>query len=181
MKGFARREFQLVLLRRMADYQPGMVDEAMRALGASRTEMREVNARWQRIVRSRTFPRGRRRYEAVLGPAETAARRVGDVTCEVASWPPLPLWPELRFEIMMAPDGSVVQEWLVREGAAPPESVDEMVPWSCVVGDLDGRLGTVVHRDGDAPSRWQVTISTPDGSTCVAHFVWGLLQRVDAV
>ncbi|MFD0541120.1 hypothetical protein ACFQY7_52120 [Actinomadura luteofluorescens] len=68
MKGFARREFQLVLLRRMADYQPGLVEDAMRSLGASRTEMREVNARWQRILRSRTFPRGRRRFETVLGP-----------------------------------------------------------------------------------------------------------------
>ncbi|WP_308165988.1 hypothetical protein [Actinomadura sp. NEAU-AAG7] len=181
MKGFARREFQLVLLRRMADYQPGMVEEAMRALGASRTEMREVNARWQRIVRSRTFPRGRRGYEAVLGPGESGTRRVGDVACEVASWPPLPLWPGLRFEVMLAPDGSVMQEWLVRAEGAPPETVEDLVPWSCVVGDLDDRLGTVVHRDGDAPSRWQATISTPDGSTYVAHFVCGLLQSVVAV
>ncbi|MEU8347718.1 hypothetical protein AB0C74_38975 [Spirillospora sp. NPDC048832] len=182
MKGFARREFQLVLLRRMADYQPGMVEDAVRALGASRTEMREANARWQRVLRSRTFPRGRRRYEAVLGPpAGTAERRVGDVACATAWWPPLPLWPELRFEIMMAPDGSVVHEWLVRDDAAlVPRlaGVDDLVPWSCVVGDVDARFGAVAHQDGDAPSRWHATITLPDGDRYVAHFVWGLLQTV---
>lgn len=68
MKGFARREFQLVLLRRMADYQPDLVTEAARSLDASRTEMREVNARWQRMVRSRSFPNARARLAAVLGP-----------------------------------------------------------------------------------------------------------------
>ncbi|WP_131739816.1 hypothetical protein [Actinomadura roseirufa] len=184
MEGFARREFQLVLLRRMADYQPGLVEEAVRALGASRTEMREVNARWQRIVRSRTFPRGRRRYEAVLGPPSvTGERRSGDVACATAGWPPLPLWPGLRFEIVLAPDGTVAQEWLVREAGVPVprlESAADLAPWSCVVGDLDARFGAVAHRDGDAPGRWQAVFTTPDGSTHVAHFVWGLLQTVVA-
>ncbi|WP_231334741.1 hypothetical protein [Actinomadura graeca] len=169
----------------MADYQPAMAEDAARALGASRTEMREVNARWQRIRRSRTFPRGRRRYEAVLGPAADVERRaVGDVSCEVAWWPPLPLWPGLRFEIVMAPDGSVMQEWLVRDAGVPVprlESAADLVPWSCVIGDLEARFGTVAHQDGDAPGRWHVTFTTPDGSSYVAHFVWGLLQAVAAV
>ncbi|CNG16227.1 Uncharacterised protein [Mycobacterium tuberculosis] len=182
MKGFARREFQLVLLRRMADYQPGLVEDARRALGASRTEMRDACARWQRVLRSRTFPRGRRRYEAALGPPAGAAdRRIGDVVCATAWWGPLPLWPGLRFEIMMAPDGSVMQEWLVRDDGVPvPElaGVDDLVPWSCTVGDVDARFGAVAHQDGDAPSRWHATITMPDGETYVAHFVWGLLQTV---
>ena len=185
MKGLARREFQLVLLRRMADYQPGLVEDAVRALDSSRTEMREVNARWQRILRSRTFPRGRRRYEAVLGPpADAGERRVGDVVCEVASWPPFPLWPGLRFEITMAPDGSVAQEWLVREPGSPvPElrTVDDLAPWTCVVGDLAARWDGAANQDGDAPSRWHVGFTAPDGSSYVAHFVWGLLQDVVSV
>jgi len=185
MKGFARREFQLVLLRRMADYQPGLVDEAMRALDASRTEMREVNARWQRVLRSRTFPRGRSRYETVLGPpASTGELRLGDVTCELARWPPLTLWPGLPFEIMMGPDGSVMHEWLVRDEDVPVprlETVEDLVPWSCVAGDLDGRFGAVAHQDGEVPSRWHATLAMPDGSSYVAHFVWGLLQTVVAV
>jgi hypothetical protein len=184
MKGFARREFQLVLLRRMADYQPELVENAMRSLGADRTEMRAVNARWQRIVRSRTFPRGRRRYETVLGPAAVAERRIGDVACDVAWWPPLTLWPGLRFEILMAPDGMVLHEWLVRDAGVPVprlETVDDLVPWSCVVADVDERFGAVAHQDGDAPSRWHATFTGPDGGTYVAHFVWGLLQSVVSV
>ncbi|TDB86409.1 hypothetical protein E1264_18070 [Actinomadura sp. KC216] len=184
MKGFARREFQLVLLRRMADYQPGLVEDAMRALEASRTEMREVNARWQRILRSRTFPRGRRRYEAVLGPpGGVEEHRIGDVTCEVAWWTGLSLWPGLRFEIMLAPDGSVAHEWLARASDVPVPrlgTVDDLVPWSCVVGDVAARFGSVAHQDGDAPSRWHATLTTP-GGTFAAHFVWGLLQAVDSV
>ncbi|TDD92148.1 hypothetical protein E1293_01135 [Actinomadura darangshiensis] len=185
MNGFARREFQLVLLRRMADYQPGLVEDAMRALGADRTEMRAVNARWQRILRSRTFLRGRRRYEAVLGPpAGGADRPIGDVTCAVAWWPPLPLWPGLRFEIMMGPDGSVMHEWLVRDDGVPVprlETVDDLVPWSCVAGDVDARFGAVAHQDGEVPGRWHATLDGPDGTAYVAHFVWGLLQAVVSV
>ncbi|WP_433467678.1 hypothetical protein [Spirillospora sp. CA-128828] len=185
MKGFARREFQLVLLRRMADYQPGLVEDAMRSLDASRTEMRSVNARWQRIVRSRTFPRGRRRYEAVLGPpAAVEERPIGDVACEVAWWPPLSLWPGLRFEIMMGPDGAVMHEWLVRDDGVPVprlKSVHDLVPWSCVVGDVDERFGAVAHQDGEVPSRWHATLTGPDGATYAAHFVWGLLQTVVSV
>ncbi|MEU9866364.1 hypothetical protein AB0C87_00800 [Actinomadura sp. NPDC048021] len=185
MKGFARREFQLVLLRRMADYQPGLVEDAIRSLGASRTEMREVNARWQRVLRSRTFPRGRRRYEAVLGPPVAVEERpIGDVACAVAWWRPFPLWPGLRFEIMMGPDGSVMQEWLVRDEGVPVprlDTVDDLVPWSCVAGDVDARFGAVAHQDGEVPSRWHATITGPDGAVLVAHFVWGLLQTVESV
>ena len=205
MKGFARREFQLVLLRRMADYQPALAEEAVRSLGSSRTEMREVNARWQRMVRSRSFPDARRRLGAVLGPpSEVAERRLGDVVCTVERWP-LSLWPDLRYEAVTGPGGTVVQEWLVRAVDSPvPElaGVDDLVPWSCVVGDLDVRFGggggggdggpggkggrTVRHQPGEAPSRWHVTFTTGDdgdgaGGTYVAHFVWGLLQEVVAV
>ena len=182
MKGFARREFQLVLLRRMADYQPDLVAEAVRSLGSSRTEMREVNARWQRILRSRTFPRGRRRYEAVLGPPlATGEQRIGDVECEAVRWPPLPLWPDLRYEILVGPDGSVLHEWLVRADDAPVprmRSAADLQPWSCVVGDLDRRFGPVEHQPGEVPSRWHVTFTVPDEGAYVAHFVWGLLQTV---
>ncbi|GAA2433129.1 hypothetical protein GCM10010191_54040 [Actinomadura vinacea] len=187
MKGFARREFQLVLLRRMADFQPDLVMEAVRALDSSRTEMREVNARWQRMVRSRAFPSGRQRLGAVLGPpAEAEERRFGSVECLVERWP-LTLWPDLRYETLTAPDDMIVQEWLVRAADSPvPElpTVDDLAPWSCVVGDLDRRFGgdrPLRHQAGDAPSRWHVTFSTADDGRYVAHFVWGLLQTVMAV
>jgi hypothetical protein len=186
MKGFARREFQLVLLRRMADYQPDLVAEAARSLDASRTEMREVNARWQRMVRSRSFPHARARLAAVLGPpTEEEDQRLGEVPCRVERWP-LTLWPDLRYETLTAPDGTVLQEWLVRARHSPVPrltKVDDLLPWSCVVGDLDQSFDNVRHQAGEVPSRWHATFTTPEDreATFVAHFVWGLLQTVIAV
>ncbi|MGI8329261.1 hypothetical protein ACRYCC_04805 [Actinomadura scrupuli] len=190
MKGFGRREFQLVLLRRMADYQPDLVASALRSLDASHTESRQVNARWQRILRSARFPRDERRLRWVLGPPEGAAdRRWGDVVCRAAWWS-LPLWPDLRFEALLGPDGSILHEWLVRPEAAPapwPGHVSELTPWEYVVGDVAARFAPAGHRADNVPSRWQVTFSAPGGDgdggdgarPYVAHFVWGLLQAVE--
>ncbi len=181
VKGFGRREFQLVLLRRMADYQPDLVAAAARSLGSSRTEMREVNARWQRILRSSRFPGGERRLRLVLGQPEGRVRRsAGDVTCE-ASWWTLPLWPDLRFEAVAGPGGTLLQEWLIRPDGEPspePSGAGDLAPWSCVVGDVAQRFAPVEHRADMLPSRWQTVFSTGDTSY-VAHFVWGLLQVVE--
>jgi hypothetical protein len=175
----------------MADYQPDLVIRAARSLDASRTEMRDVNARWQRMMRSRSFPHGRARLAAVLGPpADTEERRLGDVGCLAERWP-LSLWPDLRYETLTAPDGTILREWLVRpEGVPVPPltDIDDLTPWSCVVGDLDCRLDGVRHQAGEVPSRWHATFTMPDrdrprddrsgAPTYVAHFVWGLLQTV---
>ncbi|WP_460339206.1 hypothetical protein [Actinoallomurus acanthiterrae] len=185
MDGFGRREFQLVLLRRMADYQPDLVGSAIRSLDASRTEMRQVNARWQRILRSSRFPGGERRLRLVLGQPESGTeRRSGDVICRAVWWT-LPLWPDLRFEAFIGPDGSVLQEWLIRPGttAAPRlGDVTDLAPWRYVVNDVAERFAPVRHQAESVPSRWHVTFSAPDGGrrrSYVAHFVWGLLQAVE--
>ena len=44
---FTPLDFQLVLLRRMADHNPDLVADARRELGVSLSEMREANKRWQ--------------------------------------------------------------------------------------------------------------------------------------
>jgi hypothetical protein len=44
----------VVLLRQVADFRPGPVEDARHELGASLTEVREANKRWQAVVRSRT-------------------------------------------------------------------------------------------------------------------------------
>lgn len=185
VKGFARREFQLVLLRRMADYQPDLVAAATRSLGATRTEMRQVNARWQRILRSRRFPGGERRLRTVLGPPSgSAERRFGDVSCHADRWE-LSLWPDLRFEALIGPDGAVLHEWLVRPEESPAprlEGVADLTPWSCVVSDVAGRFPAAEHQADTLPSRWQVAFSSADSGESrayVAHFVWGLLQTVE--
>jgi hypothetical protein len=185
MNGFGRREFQLVLLRRMADYQPDLVASAVRSLDASHTESRQVNARWQRILRSSRFPGGERRLRLVLGPPEgDADRRWGDVICHAAWWT-LPLWPDLRFEVLLGPDGSILHEWLIRpEAASAPRlgNVSDLTPWSYVVSDVAARFAPAQHQADTVPSRWHVTFSAPDcdgARSYVAHFVWGLLQTVE--
>jgi len=181
--GFARREFQLVLLRRMADYRPELVADARDALGATIAEQRDANRRWQKMNHSRSAPRGMARLRAVLGPPEETGRaRVGDLTCDIARWP-LALWPDLRFEALTGPGGAIWNDWLVRApGGTPPEiqGLAGLEPWSCVVGDVLARLPDAQPREGDAPTRWLLR-RTENGVTYDAHFVYGLLQEVRTV
>ena len=130
-------------------------------------------------------PAGERRLRMVLGPPyESAERRVGDVACRTDRWE-LSLWPDLRFEALVGPDGSVLHEWLVRPEESPAprlESVADLAPWSCVVSDVAGRFAAVEHRADTLPSRWQVAFSATESGesrSYVAHFVWGLLQTVE--
>ncbi|MGW0334759.1 hypothetical protein ACWD0J_23320 [Streptomyces sp. NPDC003011] len=180
--------FQLVLLRRMADHNPGLVEDARHELGVSITEMREANRRWQAMVRS---PRGRAaasRYRSVLGEPETVlTRQAGDLTCEARLWP-VPLWPELRFEVLLAPNGAVWNEWLVRApGAGGPalRTLDDLTPWSCTVDEAARAFPPARPLQGSAPTRWALAFTAPDGQgvhrECVAEFTWGLLQRVAVV
>ncbi|MEV5601957.1 hypothetical protein AB0L33_11000 [Streptomyces sp. NPDC052299] len=177
---FGPREFQLVLLRRMADHQPGAVEDARRELSATPAEMREANRRWQAMVRA---PGGRgalRRYRAVLGEPESTGHRVlGDLEFDVLLWP-VPLWPELRFEVMVAPGGAVWNEWLVRApGAAAPVllGVDDLVPWSCTVDEVARAFAPARPMEGSAPTRFALRLGGA-AESWVAEFTWGLLQRV---
>ncbi|MFF3762772.1 hypothetical protein ACFYYR_01560 [Streptomyces sp. NPDC001922] len=183
---FGPAQFQLVLLRRMADHRPELVEAALRELGTGRAEMREANRRWQAMVRS---PRARaavRRYRSVLGPPEqTLRRRVGDLDCEALRWP-LPLWPDLRFEVLTGPGGQVWNEWLVRApGSAGPElrTTDDLRPWCCTVDEVARAFAPATPMEGSAPTRWGLAFTAPDGAgrrdRHVAEFTWGLLQRLD--
>ncbi|MBD9735001.1 hypothetical protein IGX29_24980 [Streptomyces sp. H28] len=181
---FTPLDFQLVLLRRMADHNPGPVEDARRALGASPAGMREANKRWQAMLRS---PRPRpplSLYRSVLGaPESRTARRIGDLDCEAWQWP-LPLWPDLRFEVLTAPGGGVWTEWLVRAPGAPPpvlRTVADLTPWSCTVDEAARAFAPARPLQGSAPTRWGLAFTAPDpaGSPrdVVAEFTWGLLQR----
>ncbi|MGY5034324.1 hypothetical protein ACWC9U_26400 [Streptomyces sp. 900116325] len=179
---FGPLEFQLVLLRRMADHQPGLVEDARHELSASLAEMREANRRWQAMVRA---PRGRgslRRYRSALGEPESSVhRRIGDLECDALLWP-VPLWPELRFEVMVAPGGAVWNEWLVRApGASGPElrTIDDLRPWSCTVDEVARAFPPARPMEGSAPTRWALAITDPGtGASYVAEFTWGLFQRL---
>ncbi|MFD7263677.1 hypothetical protein [Streptomyces sp. NPDC059874] len=179
MTTFGPAAFQLVLLRRMADFQPELADEARRRLGASLADQREANKRWQAMVRS---PRSRgalARYRSVLGPPESAERRtIGDLECEALLWP-VPLWPDLRFEVLAAPDGAVWNDWLVRAPGAPGpvlDSPEDLRPWSATVDEVARAFAPVRPMEGTAPTRWRLAFEAL-GRPCVAEFTYGLLQR----
>jgi hypothetical protein len=182
---FTPLDFQLVLLRRMADHNPGPVEDARRELGVSLADMREANKRWQAMVRS---PRSRSplsRYRSVLGePESRTPRRIGDLDCEAWLWP-VPLWPDLRFEVLTAPNGAVWNEWLVRApGAEGPEprTLEDLTPWSCTVDETARAFAPARPLQGTAPTRWGLAFTAPDAQGArwevVAEFTWGLLQRV---
>ncbi|WP_372407518.1 hypothetical protein [Streptomyces luteireticuli] len=182
---FTPLDLQLVLLRRMADHQPGLVEDALRQLGVNRAEMREANRRWQAVLHSPRRQGAGPRYRSLLGPPEDIAeRRVGDLTARAATWP-VPLWPDLRFEVLTAPGGAVWNEWLVRAPGAPspaPRTVEELTPWSCTVDETARAFAPARPMEGTAPTRWQLAFTAPDASgrreEHVAEFTWGLFQRL---
>ncbi|MFJ2234067.1 hypothetical protein [Streptomyces sp. NPDC087859] len=178
-------DFQLVLLRRMADHNPDLVEDARRELGASLADMREANKRWQAMIRSPRARAAASRYRSVLGTPETVlTRKVGDLDCEAWLWP-LPLWPDLRFEVLLAPNGAVWNEWLVRApGASAPEprTLEDLTPWSCTVDEVARAFPPARPLEGTAPTRWGLAFTAPDREgvrhECAAEFTWGLLQRL---
>ncbi|MEU1078142.1 MULTISPECIES: hypothetical protein [unclassified Streptomyces] len=188
--GFGPLDFQLVLLRRMADHQPGLVEDARRELGVSATRMREANRRWQAMTRSPRSRGAAARYRSVLGePEAVARRRVGDLECEARLWP-VPLWPTLRFEVLAGPGGVVWNEWLVRAPGEPGpvlETVEDLRPWSCTVEEASRAFPPARPREGGAPGRWEVELGagvgagSGAGGVVVGEFCWGLLQGVRGV
>lgn len=180
--------FQLVLLRRMQDFQPELVAEALRALGVPRAAMREANRRWQGRLRARG---GRapgvardRDFAALLGPAESVARRAyGDTALDVHVWR-VPLWPDLRFEATCGVGGVALNAWLVRAPEAPgPElrTLADLAPWGCTVDEAARAFPPARLREDSATHRFALAFTAPDAAgephACTAEFAWGLLQR----
>src|SRR3954462_15154351 len=175
MRGLARREFCLVLLRRMADVRPDLVAEAIPRLGATRAEAHAAHTRWQALQHSPRAPRGLRLGRAVLGPPdEREDRRFGDLDVQVRRWP-LPLWPHLYWEVLSGPGGSVLDEQLVRAPASPvpPAGPGRLRIWEHVLDDVVGLPGAR-SVDPGVVTRWEIQL--PNGA--LAQSVWGLLQQV---
>ncbi|MFB9347040.1 hypothetical protein ACFFUA_06105 [Streptomyces heliomycini] len=192
---FTPLDFQLVLLRRMADHNPGPVEDARRRLGVRPADMREANRRRQAMVRSpRSRPplslphclerRGGTPIRSVLGePESRTPHRIGDLDGEAWRWP-VPLWPSLRFEALVAGKGAVWNEWLVRApDAAPPalRTLEDLTPWSCTVDEAARAFAPARPLEGSAPTRWGLAFTAPDASgvprEVAAEFAWGLPQR----
>ncbi len=176
MRGLARREFCLVLLRRMADVRPDLVAEALPRLGATRAEAHDAHTRWQALHHAPRAPRGLALRTAVLGPPEELEdRRFGDLDLQVRRWP-LPLWPYLWWEVVSGPGGRVLHEHLARAPGSPvpPATPGGLRVWEHVLDDVVGLPGAR-SVDPGVVTRWEVQL--PGGVRTT--FVWGLLQRVD--
>ncbi len=171
-----------MLLRRMADFQPELVEAACAELSATHAEYMAAHNRWQTLQRSRSAPKGLALYEAVLGPAEQR-RQVpyGDAMLTAHQWRLPGLWPDLRWEALVGTEGFVLHGWLVRSAdALVPElgAVDRLAPWSCVVGDVLARFPDARQRDPEVPARWGVDVPDAAGAVHRLMFVHGLLQQV---
>jgi hypothetical protein len=174
MRGFARREFQLMLLRRMADFQPELVSRAIANVGATRADYLAAHNRWVWMLRARSAPQGLALYQAVLGPPDAEREEaIGDVTLRALTWPLAGLWPDLRWELMVGFGGGVLNGWLVRAADAQVPKLDILDPWSCVVGDVLARYPMAQQADPGVPSRWIIDLN----GRCLT-FVHGLLQVV---
>ncbi|NEB74025.1 hypothetical protein G3I40_02035 [Streptomyces sp. SID14478] len=176
--------FQLVLLRRMADHNPERVESARADLGVSVADMREANRRWQAMLHARGSRSPVSRYRSILGaPEQTLLRTIGDLKCEALLWP-VPLWPDLRFEVLLSPTGAVWNEWLIRTPGAPAPALDtlhDLTPWSCTVDEAARAFAPARPLEGSAPTRWGLSFTAPDEAgrprQVRAEFTWGLLQR----
>lgn len=163
---------------------PGPVEDARRELGASLARMREANKRWQAMLRSPRSHSAAARYRSVLGePESVRPRRIGDLECEAQQWA-LPLWPDLRFEVLVADKGVVWNEWPVRApGAEGPRlrTLDDLTPWSCTVDEAARAFAPARPLQGSTPTRWGLAFTAPDRDgvrhEVAAEFTWGLLQR----
>jgi hypothetical protein len=180
VNGFARREFQLMLLRRMADFHPDLVADACLDLGASRKQYLDAHNRWQSLQRAKGAPRGLDLYQAVLGPADTLrSMELGDVTLTAHTWRLAGLWPELRWEALVGVNKAVAHAWLVRATDAPVPQLpppSRLLAWSCVVSDVQQRFPAARQAVPETPTRWLIHLDDEQGQEWQLTFVHGLLQ-----
>jgi hypothetical protein len=180
MRGFARREFELMLLRRMQDFHPDLVVAALERLDASRADLRAAHRRWQELMHSTRYPGDVRQFTIALGPPDSE-RTVpfGEVELLASRWALPVLWPDLAWEVVTDLDRTVLHTWLVRDSGAPSVPLEDLAtipPWSCVVSDLTSAHPAAEQVDLQLNSRWGVVVGD-----LLATFVWGLFQRVEKV
>jgi hypothetical protein len=177
VNGFARREFQLMLLRRMADFQPDLVEAAYTEMDATHAQYMAAHNRWQTLLRSNRAPRGLDLYTAVLGPADVRRSEAwGAITLSAYAWHLPALWPELQWEILVGLNNVVMHGWLIRAAGFPAVDLAEipaLAPWSCVVGDIQRRYPEARQQDPQIPAQWLVFV---DDVRLI--FVHGLLQTI---
>ncbi len=146
-----------MLLRRMADFRPDLVEAAYTDLGATRAEYLAAHNRWQFMLRSRKAPSGLDLYLATLGPPDgIQARSSGVVDVTAYTWHVPKLWPELCWEATAGEGGVILHGWLVRATESPAPRRHALTPWNCVVGDAVAAIPDARQVNPEVPSRWLV-------------------------
>ena len=183
---FGRREFQFVLLRRMADFQRRARRGGPRAAATSaRAEMREANRRWQAMLHAARARSAVGRYRSVLGPPEQAARqqdrrprvRGADLGAAALARVCASRWSPSRAA------GSSTSGWCGPRARGPRTPYGRGPgPWSCTVDEVARAFAPARPMEGSAPSRWRLGFDAPDAAgmphQVIAEFTWGLLQRL---
>ena len=178
MYGFGRREFQLMLLRRMADFQPELVADAVAEMVATPAEQRAAHHRWQQLLHSPRFDQGVVGLRAALGAPELdRTHDTGVARVREQRWRMPHLWGgDLCWCSLSAESGQILNAELVRDPpspATPGQTSPLPEPWSLVVADI---APYVRHtRDDPMTSRTILWVPRDDG-TLTLTFVWGLLQ-----
>ena len=142
-----------MLLRRMADFQPGLVTAALDEMGATRAQQRAAHHRWQQLLRSSRFDHGITGIRAALGPPESDAEHetaYGPVREQ--RWRLPYLWPDLRWSVLSGRAGTVLQSELVRVRAARARAPLQHVTAGAVVARGGGRRRRTSPTTGTTPS-----------------------------
>jgi hypothetical protein len=189
---FTEREIELVLLRRMADLQMPLVEQALRRLDSSRTEMREANRRWNAVAFGRPGPLRRSRFVRALGapavdraPVPDRPAGPGEGQLLRSCWP-LSLWPGFWLQVLADASEVVWHSGLVRSGGSAPavlRTVADALPWTCTLPECAAAFTDVTFHDVGLSGHEAVTCTAPgpDGRTgrWLLRSVWGLLQVVE--
>jgi hypothetical protein len=217
--GFGVREFQLWVLRCM-DFPGGVeyVSAALKTLGSSREEMSACKDRVRAIpprhaenlrvamhgsgepvpsshmsLRAVPYSWLLEFYTSVLGDPVCEGlerRREGLLGYRLLRWP-LPLWPELWFEVTVGADGLLAQaDRLVRRDHIPAlvlRDVTDLRPWSTVLDDIDRcAFGPAVDSgDNFGPGNKTMLFAAPDRQgryhEYCGRFGYDLLLEVEKV
>lgn len=180
MRDFGRREFQLSLLRRMRDYQPSLVRDALQESGATNQDVLAAHQRWQQMTRSARVRTDFTTYRNIFGPPDQrGSHQTAFGIVEVWSWE-VSLWPGLCWQIISESAGRVLQGELSRPAGAHTVPVtSEPQPWTLVASDVvtNSAVRLTSKVDRETPSRTTFTARRDGGRQREYVFVWGLLQR----
>jgi hypothetical protein len=172
-------EIELVLLRRMADLQAPLVDEALQGLGVGHTDLREANKRWNAAAFGRPGALRRARFRG-LGPPTVDRAPLARAGLARSCWP-LPLWPEYWLQVLTDRTDVVQHLSLTRADGEPRPHLPRpgvVTPWSCTLAECAAAFPDVVFNDPGPTGHESLSCTDPaSGDRWLIRSVWGLVQR----